>query len=384
MKILYIHQYFKTPEEGGAIRSYYLSTALARAGHEVHLITASNIFKGRRVIEGVNVYYLEIKYDNSFGPFKRIWAFCEFMFSAYKQSLRIRDIDLCYATSTPLSVGLLALLLKKMKRIPYYFEVRDLWPAAPIEMGYMRNSFIINLLLRLEITIYKHASKIVALSPGILEGIRAKTDNEISLIPNISDCEFFQSILESVVSEQITIAYIGTFGKANDVPSLLNLAKHCKAHNVGDVQFVIAGDGAEKSLLISKIKNEKLDNVTYLGSLNKGEVRDLLQRCDAVYISFADYPILSTCSPNKFFDSLAAGKVILTNYKGWLTDLVLEHKAGFFIDRNNLKDFIANILPVIRNRAVRNEMQTNSYQLAKSQFDRRTLENKFLALFKNS
>ncbi|HEX8547961.1 MAG TPA: glycosyltransferase family 4 protein [Cytophagaceae bacterium] len=381
MKILYIHQYFKTPEEGGAIRSYYLSTALAKSGHEVHLITASNEHLGSKIIEGINVHYLPVKYDNNFGYVKRIWAFSRFMGLAFWHALKIKNIDICYATSTPLSVGVLALLLKKINGVRYYFEVRDLWPAVPIAMGYVKNTLVIYLLNQIEKIIYRNAEKIVSLSPEISTGIRAKSNKDILLIPNIADCRFFHSDTKAIGTENLCIAYIGSIGKSNGLTAFLALAKYCKKKGIDDVNFFIAGDGAEKNLILSEIEAKQLDHVAYLGTLSKIEVKNLLDKCTAVYISFADHPILSSCSPNKFFDGVAAGKIIITNYKGWVTDLVIQHGAGFFLDRNNPEDFSTKVLPSLRDMNVRRVIQTNSYNLAKAMFDRPLLEDKFLSLF---
>ncbi len=159
MKVLYIHQYFKTPEEGGAIRSYYLARGLVEHGIEVELITAYNERKAiTRNIDGINVHYLPVFYDNSQSFLQRIYAFFKFMHLARKKAREINDIDICYATSTPLTIGLSALKIKRDQDIPYLFEVRDLWPEAPFQMGIIKNKYLKKYLKKLEKEVYEKAS----------------------------------------------------------------------------------------------------------------------------------------------------------------------------------------------------------------------------------
>jgi len=160
MKVLYIHQYFRTPEEGGAIRSYYLAKGMVDNGIKVELITSHNKpFAEVKYIEGIKVHYLPVFYDNNLGFIKRIFSFYKFMRLVAKKARSIKNIDICYATSTPLTIGVSALKIKKELKIPYYFEVRDLWPEAPVQMGIIKNRFIKSYLERLEKKVLKNKLK---------------------------------------------------------------------------------------------------------------------------------------------------------------------------------------------------------------------------------
>lgn len=126
MKILYIHQYFNTPQEPGGTRSYWFAKELISAGHEVTMFTSGRKgqqkFMERKNIEGIDVVYVRNSYDNKMGVLKRLWSFVRFMTYAVAFGLKMKGIDLVYATSTPLSVGFPALMLKKIKNINYIFE----------------------------------------------------------------------------------------------------------------------------------------------------------------------------------------------------------------------------------------------------------------------
>ena len=122
MKIIYLHQYFKTPEEGGPIRSFYLAKGLVDHGIEVEMITAHNKYsKVIKEIYVINLHYLPVHYDNSLNFKQRVITFLKFMYMAIDEAATIKGADLCYATSTPLSIGLAAIKIKEKFSIPYYF-----------------------------------------------------------------------------------------------------------------------------------------------------------------------------------------------------------------------------------------------------------------------
>ncbi|KAA5544036.1 glycosyltransferase family 4 protein [Adhaeribacter rhizoryzae] len=385
MHILYIHQYFRKPEQGGALRSYYLSKALVEAGHTVELITASNGPKYyQENVAGIQVHYLPVAYDNSFGFLKRIGAFLSFTFRSIKLAFSLKNIQLCYATSTPLTVGLVAIALKKFRQIPFYFEVRDLWPEAPIQLGYIRNIWVQHLLYIFEHYIYRQADKVIALSPGILEGIKSyKSSQEIFLLPNMADCEYYTPVTptRNSFNEPFNICYIGTLGRANRVAFLLEAAYACQLNGLTQVKFMIAGTGAETAALQKLATDLKLENITWVGHLNRDQVRQYLALAHATYTSFDTKPILQTNSPNKFFDSLAAGKLTIVNTTGWLQHLVEEHYCGFYADPTKPQDFVEKLMPYLQNPDLLLEAQQNARRLAVEKFSRGKIAQEYIQLF---
>jgi glycosyltransferase involved in cell wall biosynthesis len=391
MKILYLHQYFLTPEQGGAIRSYHLAKALVEAGHEVEMITSHNHPTYHfEIIEGIKVHYLPVFYENKLNFFGRLFSFIKFMYRAYIKAGEIEYVDLCYATSTPLTIGIIALWLRRLHRIEFYFEVRDLWPEAPIQMGAIKNYFVKKYLYSLEKRIYRRAEKIIALSPGILEGIKEKAPKkEVLLIPNFSDCHFFHpeeksATLEETfnVKDKFVISYFGALGKANHLEYLINVASDVSKNKSENIHFIIAGKGAELHLIKEKVKEHQLHNISFVGFINKTSLHDLLNVTDAIYISFANKPILETNSPNKFFDGLAAGKLCITNTKGWMKELIEEHKCGFYYDPENPELFLKNITPYVKDKNLLKTTQANSRKLAEDKFSKDIMVEKFLTLFR--
>lgn len=390
-KILYIHQYFKTQEEGGAVRSYYLAKGLVDHGYDVELITAHNNKEyKRKVIEGIIVHYLPVHYKNSFGFFRRVYAFLLFIFSALKLARQISSIDYCYASSTPLTVGLIALWLKKSKNIPYIFEVRDLWPEAPIQMGVIKNPLLKIFLKYLEKKIYREADKIVALSPGIRDGIVKLVPNKkVSLIPNMADCSLFrmeqkQPGLEKkfAIHNNFVVTYFGAVGKVNHLEYFLSTAEVCQKAGF-KITFLVAGKGSELPFIKKMARLKDLKNLHFLKYYNKFELKELLNVTDAVYISFAKHPVLETNSPNKFFDGLAAGKLIIVNTPGWLEEICGQHKCGFYADPENGEGFLQKIRPFLDDKGLLLNYQKNARNLAEFYFNKELQIPKLLKVLDN-
>jgi glycosyltransferase involved in cell wall biosynthesis len=389
MKILYIHQYFNTYADGGSSRSYYLSKALAENGHRVEIITSHNhkAYK-QSVIEGITVHYLPVYYDNRLGFGGRIYAFLKFVVKAYRLANRIADVDLCYATSTPLTVGMIACLLKKWKHIPFYFEVRDLWPQAPAEMNVIRNSLLIKGLFALEAFIYRQASKIIALSPGIEQAIISKTGDasKVYMIPNMADCDFFSlenafAALPESRRNKFTIAYFGAVGKVNYLESYIEIARFFQEKQMSSVQFLVIGKGNQWQHINDLALQYGLSNIQFVAHTSKFELRNMLSSVDAVYISFAQLPVLETSSPNKFFDSLAAGKLCIVNMKGWIKECIEEAGCGFYAQPDKPEQFYKNLLPYLASKRKLADAKTAARLLAETRFSREKLTRYFVSLF---
>ncbi len=376
MKVLYIHQYFRTPAEGGAIRSYYLARGLVEHGIVVELITAHNkSYPLTTNIDGIIVHYLPVFYENEQGFLSRIYAFFKFMRLARKKAREIKNVDVCYATSTPLTIGLSALRIKREQNIPYFFEVRDLWPEAPVQMGVIKNKYLKKYLKYLEKQVYRHASQIVALSPGIKEQIEQEQPGKtVTVIPNMSDIEFFvpedkSPELETLfnVAGKFVVSYFGTIGLSNHLEYLLAAANESLKAGL-PVQFFIIGKGGQLKRLKYLVKHFGLTNVRFLPFQSKYNLRRVLNITDAAYVSFARKPILETNSPNKFFDALAAGKLIITNTGGWVKDIVEQDRCGFYYDPDHPQEFVRQLQPFVVQEALLRQYHQNARRVAETRF----------------
>ena len=331
----------------------------------------------KKDIEGITVHYLPVKYSNHFGFIKRAYAFLLFAHKAYYLGRKFQDIDLTYATSTPLTVALTALRLKQKKQIPFVFEIRDLWPEAPIRLKELKNIFIKAASRRLEQKAYKEASKIITLSPGIYEYVsKLLPDKPNFLCPNFSDCNFFErtdiknkSLLEKHrIGDAFVISYFGAIGKINALEYFLDLVQVSEGHGM-DIRFFIIGEGAMLNRLQQLVEERNLKTIEFLPHMDKYRLKKYLSICDAAYISFINNPVMKLNSPNKFFDALASGKIVITNTKGWIRDLVEKNECGFYLDPENPDDFVSMINPFLSEPHL-HKQQDNSRKLAEDSFDK--------------
>ncbi|MBA4300763.1 MAG: glycosyltransferase WbuB [Cyclobacterium sp.] len=388
MKVIYIHQYFRTPDQGGAVRSYHLAKGMVEAGIEVEMITTHALSDyDQRWIDGIRVHYLPVDYDQKFGFFKRIWAFWRFVTKAKKLVKKLPRPDLLYITSTPLTTGLIGLWAKKRMAIPYVFEVRDLWPEAPIQVGAIRNPVTKSLLYSLERKIYDQALSLVALSPGIAAHLqKISPQREVALIPNFSDLNRFypkeknqKLAVELGISAGLTLVYTGALGQVNAVEELLELAEIAqkKGKNWG---FLIMGTGSFEQRLRDLTKAKNLKNVWFIPFGSKEKVNEVLSLADLAWISFAHLPVLKTNSPNKFFDALAAGKAIIVNHKGWVYDLVKTYELGISCLPGKMDAAIAKLEKLEENPSELGRLSKNSRILAETYFSKEIALSRLLEL----
>ena len=169
MKVIYLHQYFNKPDMPGGTRSYEMAVRMVRKGHEVHIITSKrdvsfskSQWKEER-FGGIFIHWIEIPYNNNMIFFNRLKAFFKFAFSAGGKAIAIGG-DIVFATSTPLTIAIPAVIAKRKLKVPMVFEVRDLWPELPIAIGAIRNPFLKYCALKLEKWAYKNAESIIGLS----------------------------------------------------------------------------------------------------------------------------------------------------------------------------------------------------------------------------
>ncbi len=379
--VFYLHQYFRTPTEGGALRSWFVAEALARRGARVEIITAHNraSYERRVLGECLTVHYLPVPYANAMGPLARIRAFTAFAWRAWRLAGRlaheIPGPKICFATSTPLTVGVVAQTLRIWRGVPYVFEVRDLWPEAPIQLGYVRAAPVRWLLRRAERWIYNGARRIIALSPGMVAGVQATgTATAVGLVPNMADTAVFQPTYagSGEPPAPFIILYAGALGRANRVIFLLDAAQATR-QALPEVQFVIAGDGAEATALQAEVARRGLPNVTLVGALDRAGVQLWRARAAASFTCFDTLPVLDTTSPNKFFEGLAAGALSITTTRGWLRELVERHACGFGYDPQQPAEFVEKLRPFVAERHRLRAAQEAARHLAETEFSREHL-----------
>lgn len=396
MKIIYLHQYFNTPQMSGGTRSYEMAKRLVAAGHEVHMITSwvqetNHLDWFNEEIDGIKVHWFPNLYSNKMSYKQRIQAFLRFAYASMQKIATI-PADIVFATSTPLTIAIPGVLGARKQKIPMIFEVRDLWPEVPIAMGILKKPYQIFLAKKLEKWAYKNSAHIVALSPGMKEGVIATgyPENQVSIIPNSCDNDLFEvqsndfEIFKSHnawLPEGDLIIYTGTFGIVNDVGIAVDLAKELK-NRQSNISILLIGDGLEFDKVYKRAINEDVLNQTlYIRKqVPKTEIPYFLKYA-AMASSFAiNIPAIQANSANKFFDALAASKPILINYGGWQKDIIENNQCGLVAWGKSIKETIDDVENFLNNKEKYNQACRNAKSLALNDFSRDMLAKKLEAI----
>ena len=396
MKILYFHQHFSTPKGSAGIRSYAMAQSLIRNGHQVTMVCGSfgagqtglsqPFEKGMRRgdVDGIEVIEFELPYSNSLSFLQRILIFLSFAFKSIKVAL-FEKYDVLFATTTPLTAGIPGIFAKWFRRKPFVFEVRDLWPELPKAMGVIKNPVVLWLMSVLEWTSYHSADRLVGLSPGIVEGIvkRGINPEKVASIPNGCDLDIFTQEHQSwrpetVKNIDLMAVFTGTHGLANGLDAVIDAAVELQKRGRNDIKLVLVGDGMQKKPLMARAQQLELTNVVFHEPVNKNKLAALMASADIGLQILANIPAFYYgTSPNKFFDYIAAGLPVLNNYPGWLADSITDRKCGFAVPPENPSAFADALEYAADHRNELKEMGVNAQQLAREQFNREDLSQKF-------
>ena len=374
-----------------------MARRLIACGHEVTMVCGSysagktgldQAFRHgmrRGLVDGIDVVELDLSYANSDGLLKRSWTFAKFAVRSIGLALS-EKYDLVFATTTPLTAGIPGIFARWLRGKPFVFEVRDLWPELPRAMGAIRNPLVLWALSALEWSSYHSANRLIGLSPGIVDGIaeRGIPLDRITLIPNGCDLDIFSSTTEKrapdgVLGSDLIAIFAGTHGVANGLDAVLDAAVELQSRGRGDIKFVLIGNGKLKPELMERARRQILNNVIFLEPVNKAKLAQLMARADIGLQILADVPAFYFgTSPNKFFDYIAAGKPVLNNYPGWLAEMIIEFKCGFAVQPRDPRAFADAMEAAAADRAQLALMGENALKLARDQFDRRNLADRWV------
>jgi glycosyltransferase involved in cell wall biosynthesis len=383
VRILYLHQFFMTRDGTGGTRSYEFGRRLVTAGHDVTMLTSGG--GGERQVDGIRVVEARGGYGDyvratGVGYGRRLLAFVRFALTATVAALRGPRPDVVFATSPPLTMALPAIVAARRWRAPLVFEVRDLWPEAPIQMGALRSPWAQRVARWVERAIYRSATEIVALSPGMRDGIVATgiDPERVTLIPNASDLDLFSPDLDpgdlreqlGIGADDFVCAYFGTMGEANDLTQVVEAAALVEPDGGRPIVFVLLGDGKRRTALEADVRRRGLENVVFAAAGDKHAAARLAAASDACMTIFKDVPILATNSPNKLFDTFAAGRPAIVNTDGWQRVLVEEHAAGVYARPGDAADLAEQVLALRDDPERTRRYGVNARRLAEREFDR--------------
>lgn len=394
-RVLVFYQYYCTPKGAWGTRYYEFTRRWATLGHAVTVVTSiydkSDLepkgFVTHFDIEGVQVTAMNLRLSNKHGVLRRIASFLAFSFMSCWYALTA-PCDVVVASSGPITVGLPGLLARWIRRRQLIFEVRDLWPEGAVQLGMLRSPAAVAVSRWFERLCYRNSTVVVALSPGMAAGVSAVAPaTRVVTIPNSADLDLFHpghevpDALRAGLDGKFVALYAGTLGRANSSTELVDIATELHRRGAHDVKIVVLGDGFERPTMERLARERGLTNLEFAGVRPKTEVAAWHELADVTLCLFKPYPVLATCSPNKLFDSLAAGRPVVNNTDGWIKDMLARAGAGLSYHAGDAAAGAEAILALRHDEPRRKAMGARARALAETEFARDQLATQFEELF---
>ena len=408
MRILLIHQYFLEDNDGGGSRWNEMSRFWQQADHEVTVLAGMvhymgyrpDRYKGRYTLVETNQDQIRVirchvseSYNASF--LGRLWAYFSFTFSSIWGGIRHTrgKYDVIVVTSPPLFVGITAYVLSRLKRTPFVFEIRDLWPESAIDTGVLTNKLLIKFAFWFEAFMYRKAQLINVLTPAFREKLlteKGVPSEKIVFIPNAADFSLSDELLnafdsaafrkEQNLDGHFVVTYVGAHGVANHLVQVLDTAELLRDTNV---LFLLIGDGMLKKELIADKNQRGLTNVRFIDSVPKRDVFKYILASDVGASVLKKVDTFKTVYSNKTFDYMSCRKPILMAIDGVSRQLVEDAQAGVYVEPENPADFAAKIRFYLTHPDVVKQQGINGYEYAQKHFDRAALAQKYLRHLSN-
>lgn len=411
MRILLIHQNFLEKDDGGGSRFNEMTRVWEEMGYEitvlagmVHYATGKkrNKYKGKftyidQYSEKVQVIRCHVSEAYNVNFLGRLWAYFSFVFSSiYAGFFKVKGKhDVILVTSPPLFVGITAYVLSIFKRIPFLFEVRDLWPESAIDTGVLQNETIIKMAYWFERFIYRRAKLINVLTPAFRDKLINKKgvpSQKVVFIPNAADFSISDKLLDKFDRDQFrkehgldgktVITYVGAHGVANHLIQIVETAELLKGNP--SVLFLLIGDGMQKAKLKEEVQKRILSNVKFLDSVPKTEVFKYILASEFGASVLKKVDTFKTIYSNKTFDYMACKRPVLMVIDGVSRKLVEDAKCGVYIEPENPQDFASKIQDYLnRDKNIQTEQGEAGYHYAKAHFDRDVLAKKYAGFLQN-
>ena len=374
-------------------------------GHEITVLTAIPDYpegkfydgygffkKNREIYNGIKIYRAPLIPRGSGSNIRLALNYISFVIGGIFTSLFIMknafDIVFVYEPS-PITVGIPAIFIKKIKKIPLCFWVLDLWPESVLSASNLSKSSIVSKILNPVVKfIYKHSDKILVSSKGFINSVENKgvRRDKIEYFPQWAEPIFKpiksnKSLLTGVPEKSFKIMFAGNIGEAQDFPSIMKAARQLR--NNEDIQWIVLGRGRREKWVKSKIKEYELENSFHLlGSFPLEMMPEFYDNADAMLFSLKDEYIFSITIPGKVQSYLACGKPILAMVNGEGAQVVIDANAGLTCNAESPEDLVKNILK-IKNMDAEEilEMELNARKYYENNFERSFLFDKVEKIF---
>lgn len=404
MHIYYIIHYFPPELNGGATRALELAKLWSLDGHRVTVLTGfpnhpngvvPEVYRGKwfmeETVDGYTVRRNFIYATPNKGSFKRILNHISLTISSVLGSMFKERPDVIIASSPPLFLGISGYILSKLKRVPYIFEVRDIWPQQAVDLGMLRNRYVIRAMEALEFFIYRGAAKVVGVAASTRRELteRGLDPGKIEIVFNGTDLEKFKpgpadEALKARLGlqDKFVVSYIGTIGLSQGLATLVNTAQHL-AQSHPAIHFLIVGDGAQRDMLVAMRDELGLQNITFLPPQPRAMVPDLYRLSDVTVVSLRNVPLFKSTIPSKIFEIMSCGTPMILAVEGEAQTIVEEAGGGVCIPPENTDAMVEAILKLHHDPALLEQFATRGRAYVRAHYDRESLARHYMNILQS-
>ncbi|MBT5875621.1 MAG: glycosyltransferase family 4 protein [Candidatus Latescibacteria bacterium] len=392
MRVLLLSQYY--PPEVGATQTRMMEFAkyLKRKGHEVFVVCEipnhptgiiPEFYRGkwyhREDQDGVTVIHTWVLTSTTKTMLTRIGFYISFMVSGLVGGLMLPRCDVVFATSPPLFVGVTAYLLSRLKRTPYVFDVRDLWPGAAVALGELSNKRLIRIAEFVERFLYRHATEITAVTRGFCAAIESTElgRRKVHWIPNGTIPSLFrplppsQDLIDKLdLRGRFVVTFAGTHGIAQALSSILDCAECLK--NMEEIVFLFIGDGPAKARLVEDAQTRRLSNIRFHEQVPLNQIPEFIAISQLMLVPLRRQAIFDTFIPSKMFDFMACGKPVILTVPGEAREILEEAGAGCYVEPEEPAQLAEAIISLKEQPGQREQYGERGYEYVIRRFTRET------------
>src|SRR5438093_2350791 len=403
LRVVLLTHYFPPEIRAPQSRLYELAARTVASGHEVTVLTTfpnyptgvipdsyRRRFRVEEKIDGIRVIRTWVYATPNRGFLRRLLNHLSFALSSLTAASRLGHVDVFFVESPPLFIGLAALTFQRLKRAPFIFNVSDIWPQSAVELGALKNRLAIRLAEWLEMHLYLKAARISVVTPGMLERLVARgvPRERMALLTNGVDTLVFRPAQPNIelarrlgLGEYKVFLYAGTHGMAQGLDTVLEAAR--RTRNT-EVLYVLAGEGAEKEVLMQQARSQGLDNVRFLPNQPKREMPDLINLAYSSIVPLKRLDLFRSALPSKMFESMAVARPIVASLWGEAADMVEFARCGIVIEPESPEAMAAAVERLAADPRLAHELGENGRRYVEKNFDRETIARRFVELLETA
>jgi len=403
MRILFLSHYFPPEVNAPASRTYEHCKQWVQDGHEVTVVTCAPnhprgiVYDGyrnklfqRAEKDGIQVIRVWSYVTANEGFLKRTLNYLSYMLAAVCLAPFLSNFDIVLSTSPQFFNGLAGYLVSRLKRLPWILEIRDLWPESIVAVGAITNRPVIRLLEGMELFAYRKADHLVVVTDAFKAHMmkRGIVSKKVTVIKNGVDFSLYKKpphgsrdlSRELGLEDKFVASYFGTHGMAHHLETVLEAAHELREWK--DIVFLLVGDGAERSRLVTMRDEMKLSNVVLLDQQPKNKMPELWSLSSVSVVLLKKSALFKTVIPSKIVESMAMERPVILGVEGESAELVLSAGGGICIEPESSKDLAIQVLKLYRDPMLRQELGSSGRRYVLEHFDRRVLARQFADVMK--